>query len=786
MPFDALKPQNLPRVAFTPKFLSNLTASPEERAEAFLRAGDKAKAAEAYAKAGKHPQAARLFAETGNARRAVEVTLVGVLGKVPDGYTDATPLQAGELLASSGHHQEAIVLFELGADWKKAAESAAKLQWHAKAARYYEKARLWKLAANYYRRGNQPADAARALEQESNRLKTEGRARRDPGVEQAIAEIDQERAELLGKLGKSGEAATLLSNTMPTLKSGKLLEAAGRFEEAIQAYVAVGEKEDALRLLPKATGMRPHERAKTLLACGRPQEAAALFAASGAFKECAQAWEAAAVWPQAGRAWEEAREPRLAAEAYRKGNRWADAGRAFLAAGDHASAGQAFLTARDYQQAGECLLKAGKPFEAATCFLEVQAKDDASRALRQVPAASQIGGKATMLLVPLLYEQGKYSDALQRLQMLPPATDPGGTTIGDQLYWQGRLFERLERTAEALAAYQKLVAIKPGYKDAAERLASLRGAIGRMPAAQVPGAPANPAARSTEAAPVVSRPQSVGGFPAGFLLAGRYEIVAEIGRGGMGRVYRARDREMAEEVAIKTILGRSDQSDEIAAEQDRLLREVQLLRRLTHPNIVRVFDLGRFPDGIFVTMELVAGQTLDQVVRSKALPPLDRLRAILKQIAAGLGEAHAHAIVHRDLKPSNVILTPTRVKILDFGIARTLSGDTRLTMTGLAVGTPMYMAPEQIQGADLDGRCDLYALGVLAFTLLAGREPFLGNNPTAIALEHLQTPPPDLRRLRPGTPEPWVAFVERLLAKAPADRYADAQAVGDALDALPA
>lgn len=775
-------------MAFTPKFLSNLTSSPAERAEAFLKAGDKAKAAEAYAKAGMHPQAAKLFAETGNARRAVETTLVGVLGKVPDGYSDATPLQAGELLASSSHHQEAIVLFELGADWKKAAESAAKLQWHARAARYYEKARLWKLAANYYRRGNQPADAARALEQESNRLKTEGRARRDPGVEQAIAEIDQERAELLGKLGKSGEAATLLSNTMPTLKSGKLLEASGRFEEAIQAYVAVGEKDDALRLLPKATGMRPHERAKTLFACGRPQEAAALFAASGAFKECAQAWEAAAVWPQAGRAWEEAREPRLAAEAYRKAGRWADAGRNFLAAGDYASAGEAFLTGRDYQQAGECLLKAGKPFEAATCFLEVQSKDDASRALRQVPASSQIGGKATMLLVPLLYDQGKYTDALQRLQMLPPATDPGGTTIVDQLYWQARLLERLERTAEALAAYQKLVAIKPGYKDAAERLAGLRGATGRMTAVQAPAGPPAPlisGASSTEAAPVVQRPPSQGGFSPGFLLAGRYEIVAEIGRGGMGRVYRARDRELAEDVAIKTILGRSDHDAEIAAEQDRLLREVQLLRRLTHPNIVRVYDLGRFPDGIFVTMELVAGQTLDQVVRSKALPPLDRLRAILKQVAAGLGEAHAHSIVHRDLKPSNVILTPTRVKILDFGIARTLSGDTRLTLTGLAVGTPMYMAPEQIQGADLDGRCDLYALGVLAFTLLAGREPFLGNNPTAIALEHLQTPPPDLRVLRPGTPEPWVAFVERLLAKAAVDRYPDAQAVGDALEALP-
>jgi predicted HD phosphohydrolase len=287
-------------VAFTPKFLSNLTSTPEQRAEAFLKAGDKAKAAEAYAKAGLHPQAAKLFAETGNSRRAVETTLVGVLGKVPDGYSDATPLQAGELLASSGHHKEAIVLFELGADWKQAAESAAKLQLHAKAARFYEKARLWKLAANYYRRGNQPGDAARALEQESNRLKTGSRAPRNPASSRRSPRSIK-RAELLGKARQNGEAATLLSNTMPTLKSGKLLEAAGRFEEAIRptsrsakgrcvAPAAQGDRDaparagenpprlrqaagggGALRGLGGVQGVRPGLGGRGGLAAGRPR-----------------------------------------------------------------------------------------------------------------------------------------------------------------------------------------------------------------------------------------------------------------------------------------------------------------------------------------------------------------------------------------------------------------------------------------------------------------------------------------------------------------------------------
>lgn len=782
-------------MAFRPKFLAALTSNHEALAEAYLKEGDKARAAAAYARAGRLADAARLAAASGDATGAVEYTMRAVLGQVPAGYVGATPQQAGELLASAGHHKEAILLFELGAAWKQAAESAAKLQLPARAARFYEKGRLWRLAALYYGKANQPNDAARALELESNRLKGEGRARREPGVEKAIGEVDQERAEILGRLGKSSEASALLTGTTPTLKSGKLHESAGRFEEAIHAYLAVGEQEDALRLLPRASALKPVERARILLNCGRPRDAAGLFAAAGALKEAAAAWETTGEPAQAARCWEEAKQPLAAAENYRKAGRWADAGRNFDEAGAPERAGEAFLMTKDYRRAGDSLLKAGKAFEAASCFLEIQAKDDASRALKRVPAGTQLGARATMLLVPLLYEQGNYSDALQRLQMLPPATDPGGTTLVEQLYWQARLLERLNRGSEALATFQKVVAIQPDYRDAADRLAGLKSATGRLPlspplprsptsAAGAAAAGANDGAGSTEGSPVV-RPVWSGGsaaFPPGFVLAGRYEILGELGRGGMGRVYRARDRELADEVAIKTILGGGE---EALAEQDRLLREVQLLRRLTHPNIVRVHDLGRFEAGIFVTMELVAGQSLDQALKTQRQPPLDRVRSILKQIAAGLEEAHAHGIVHRDLKPGNVMLTPTRVKLLDFGIARAIHSDVRLTVTGLAVGTPMYMAPEQIQGASVDGRCDLYSLGVLAFTLLAGREPFLGATPTAIALQHLQSSPPDLRKLRPDLPSAWATLTESLLAKEPENRPASAGALGDLLDRLP-
>lgn len=275
---------------------------------------------------------------------------------------------------------------------------------------------------------------------------------------------------------------------------------------------------------------------------------------------------------------------------------------------------------------------------------------------------------------------------------------------------------------------------------------------------------------------------SIGLIP-GQLLAGRYEILGELGQGGMSRVYRARDRDLAEEVAIKTVLtpalGRAE-------DEDRLLREVQICRRITHPNVVRVHDFGRFSQGIFIIMEILEGPGLDHLIVLSAPMNLRQARKVLREIAAALAEAHRLHIVHRDLKPGNVILADGRFKVLDFGIARSTDGTgSQLTRTGEVVGSPLFMAPEQIQGRELTGRCDLYALGVIAFTILVGREPFRGETPTAVVLQHLHEAPPDLRELRPDLPAEWDEVVRRLLQKDPEDRFGSADELLEALATLP-
>jgi serine/threonine-protein kinase len=248
----------------------------------------------------------------------------------------------------------------------------------------------------------------------------------------------------------------------------------------------------------------------------------------------------------------------------------------------------------------------------------------------------------------------------------------------------------------------------------------------------------------------------------------------------MGMVYKALDRELGEVVAIKTLL--TPGSEE---EQERLLREVQMCRKISHPNVVRVFDIGRFGGGIFITMELVLGERLDTLIGPQRRLPLSQVKSLVSQIAAGLKEAHLAGIVHRDLKPGNIMVSGNRVKILDFGIARMEGVDVRLTHTGFAMGSPMYMSPEQLQGINLDGRSDLYSLGIVAYALLGGEEPFQDANVTLLLLKQLRDDPPDLRNVRLDLPDAWWELVKKLLAKHPDHRYGSAQEVLDAVAGLP-
>jgi eukaryotic-like serine/threonine-protein kinase len=265
------------------------------------------------------------------------------------------------------------------------------------------------------------------------------------------------------------------------------------------------------------------------------------------------------------------------------------------------------------------------------------------------------------------------------------------------------------------------------------------------------------------------------------VIGGRYEILGMVGAGGMGTVYRARDLELDEVVALK-MLRREVASD--PEQVERFRREVKLARRISHRNVARTFDIGEHAGDKFLTMEFVDGESLAvELVRGGRLD-LARTLDLTEAVCAGLGAAHAAGVVHRDLKPENVLIgRDRRTVITDFGIARSLHLHDGHTLGGVP-GTPAYMAPEQVEGAAVDGRADLYALGIMLYQMVTGRLPFIGSSPFMVASARLEQPPPDPRVVRPDLPAVLAETILRLLARRPDERFAAAAEVSAAVGGL--
>ncbi|MEZ4248082.1 MAG: protein kinase [Polyangiales bacterium] len=265
----------------------------------------------------------------------------------------------------------------------------------------------------------------------------------------------------------------------------------------------------------------------------------------------------------------------------------------------------------------------------------------------------------------------------------------------------------------------------------------------------------------------------------GALFADRYRLIRHLGRGGMGAVWEVDDEQVGERVALKLLL-----VDDVSPEGlDRFRREVRLARKVAHPNVVRLHDLGRHERQWFLSMELVVGRDLRGVLRDEGpLAPATAIR-IAREVALALGAVHAQGVVHRDLKPANVIVaSDDRILLTDFGVAR-LAADAVRSRSGM-VGTPVYMAPEQVLGAPVDGRADLYALGLMLFEMLTGRVPFVAETAIATALARLQREAPDPRTFEPRIPDDVAELVRSLLTREPETRPGDANVLAETLETL--
>lgn len=347
--------------------------------------------------------------------------------------------------------------------------------------------------------------------------------------------------------------------------------------------------------------------------------------------------------------------------------------------------------------------------------------------------------------------QGQLDMAMDKFRTLPI-----DDSVLDLIYNVALDFERKRQFNKATAAYDYILKHNPKFKDTLERR---KRALAAESTVVIGGKSAQPG--GTLVLDVDQKPT-----------LGRYQVEKELGRGAMGAVYLGRDPKINRVVAIKTMaLSQEFEEHELAEVKSRFFREAETAGRLNHPNIVTIYDAGDEQDLAYIAMEFLQGNTLEPFTKAEQLLPVPQALEMVAKIADALDYAHKQDVVHRDIKPANIMYDArsNALKITDFGIAR-ITASSR-TKTGVIMGTPSYMSPEQLAGKHVDGRSDLFSLGVMLFELLTGKQPFTGDSMAALMFRIANEPHPDITTIRSDLPGFMRAFMDKALDKEPEKRF---------------
>ncbi len=378
---------------------------------------------------------------------------------------------------------------------------------------------------------------------------------------------------------------------------------------------------------------------------------------------------------------------------------------------------------------------------------------------------SEADSAASNRMLGLAYQgQGQLDMALDYFRKCPV-----DDTVLDNLYNLGLDFERKRQFNKAESVFRYMAEHNPKFRDLGERLSRAK----QLSETVIFGASGPKGHTQILTGGTVEKP-----------MLGRYQVERELGKGAMGVVYQGKDPKIGRVVAIKTMaLAQEFEAEELADVKERFFREAETAGRLNHPHIVTIFDAGEEHDLAYIAMEFLKGRDLVPFTKPAALLPTDRVVSIVARVGEALGYAHRQNVVHRDVKPANVMYEPDSdtVKVTDFGIARIT--DSSKTKTGMVLGTPSYMSPEQLAGRKIDGRSDLFSLAVSLYQMLCGRLPFDGESMAQLMFKIANEPAPDILQFNPRIPPGLVAFLDRAMAKEAGERFQTGEEFAQALRA---